>query len=330
MSLLINGQLKPDEWLDHETEQGEFVRRDSQFRHWITRDGSAGPSGDGGFEAEPDRYHLYVSLACPWAHRTLIFRKLKGLEQIIGVSVVHPHMETAGWDFRPYAGATGDSLYGHEFMHQLYTHAQRDYSGIVTVPVLWDKQRQTIVNNESSEIIRMLNIAFDQWGDASMDFYPTELRGKIDEINAYVYDNINNGVYRAGFASTQAAYEKAFDALFAALDEVEARLGQQRYLVGARLTEADWRLFTTLLRFDAVYVGHFKCNLRRISDYPNLSNYLRELYQVPGVAETVNMEHIKQHYYYSHETINPTRIVPKGPALDFDAPHDRARFEEWK
>jgi len=325
MSLMQNGQLLED-WLDAETENGEFVRQDSQFRHWITPDGSAGPTGEGGFKAEPGRYHLYVSLACPWAHRTLIFRKLKKLEDLISVSVVHPHMGPRGWDFRDYPGATGDTVNGFEYMHQLYSLADPHYSGIVTVPTLWDKQRNTIVNNESSEIIRMLNSAFDQWADVSVDMYPELLRRSIDEINDVVYENVNNGVYRVGFASTQRAYEKNFDRLFSALDELEQRLSRQRYLTGNRITEADWRLFPTLLRFDAVYVGHFKCNKKRIADYPNLFNYLLELYQIPGIAETVNFDHIKQHYYYSHVELNPTRIVPKGPEQDLNQPHNRGEM----
>ena len=325
MSLLLNGKMQ-DDWLDTETEQGEFVRMESQFRHWVTVDGQAGPSGEAGFTAEPNRYHLYISYACPWAHRTLILRKLKKLEDIITVSVVHPHMGPKGWDFGRYAGATGDTLYSYDYMHQLYTRAQADYSGIVTVPVLWDKKQHTIVNNESSEIIRMFNSAFDAYADNNVDMYPPTLRAEIDSINDMVYDNINNGVYRTGFAATQQAYEKAFDQLFAALDELEQRLSRQRYLVGERITEADWRLFVTLLRFDLVYVGHFKCNLRRIVDYPNLHGYLLELYQYPGIAETVNFEHIKQHYYYSHTELNPTRIVPKGPQLDWQQPHNRGRL----
>ena len=269
-----------------------------------------------------------MSYACPWAHRTLIFRALKKLESVISLSVVHHYMGKDGWTFRREDGATGDTLYGFDFLHQIYTRADPGYSGRVTVPVLWDKKGETIVNNESSEIIRMLNSAFDEWGDASLDFYPEPLRGEIDAVNALVYPAINNGVYRAGFATTQKAYEEAFAELFSALDALEDRLSRQRYLAGARLTEADWRLFTTLLRFDPVYVGHFKCNLRRIADYPNLSNYLRDLFQVPGVAATVNMLHIKSHYYGSHDTINPTRIIPVGPELDYSAPHDRGRFKE--
>ena len=331
MSLMINGKLE-DQWLESEREDGEFVRQDSQFRHWVTADGSAGPSGEGGFKAEPGRYHLYVSHACPWANRTLIFRKLKGLEDMISVSVVHPDMGDAGWKFAsaegvPFDGTDNDEVNGVDYMHQIYTLAQPDYSGIVTVPVLWDKQRKTIVNNESSEIIRMFNSAFDDCGATGLDYYPAALREEIDGINDFIYDNINNGVYRSGFAATQTAYEKAFKHLFDALDEVDRRLATQRYLVGTQITEADWRLFTTLVRFDAVYVGHFKCNLHRISDYPNLSGYLRELYQHPGIAETVNFAHIKRHYYYSHTSINPTRIVPLGPELDLDSSPEREHLQ---
>ena len=325
MSLMVKGKLQ-DDWYEAETASGEFIRQDSQFRNWITPNGEPGPSGEGGFKAEPGRYHLYVSYACPWAHRTLIFRQLKQLQKIISVDVVHPHMGPEGWNFDYYPGSTGDSLHNFDYLYQAYTLARPDYSGIVTVPVLWDKQCRTIVNNESSEIIRMFNQAFDNWGDASVDLYPQTLRAEINRVNELVYNNINNGVYRVGFARTQAAYEHAFDALFATLDELESRLSRQRYLVGARLTEADWRLFVTLIRFDAVYVGHFKCNLRRIVDYPNLSNYLRELYQIPGIAMTVNLTHIKQHYFYSHTDINPTRIVPKGPELDFEVAHNRDRL----
>jgi putative glutathione S-transferase len=322
MSLLIDGRLR-EGWLDSETEGGEFVRWESQFRNWVTADGSPGPSGEGGFPAEPGRYHLYVSHACPWAHRTLIFRALKGLERIIGVSVVHPLMGPPGWEFRDYPGATPDAVNGSRYMHEVYMLADPGYSGIVTVPVLWDTQRRTIVNNESSEIIRMLNSAFDGVGAISMDFYPEDLRSEIDAINEVIYGRVNNGVYRAGFAKSQAAYEGAHDRLFETLDRLERRLSRQRYLVGDRLTEADWRLFTTLVRFDAVYYGHFKCNLRRLIDYPALWAYTRELYQVPGVAQTVHMDHIKHHYYASHVEINPTGIVPKGPELDFEEPHRR-------
>jgi putative glutathione S-transferase len=327
MGLLVDGKWQ-DRWYSTAETGGKFVRSESQFRNWVTRDGSVGPSGESGFKAEPGRYHLYVSYACPWAHRTLIFRALKRQENVISVSVVHHCMGANGWTFLTEDGATGDTLYRSDFLYQIYAKADPHYSGRVTVPVLWDKKRETIVSNESSEIIRMLNSAFDEWGDASLDFYPERLRPEIDRINALIYPSVNNGVYRAGFATTQAAYEEAFRELFAALDTLEERLGRQRYLVGDRITEADWRLFTTLLRFDPVYVGHFKCNLKRIADYPNLSNYLRDLYQVPGVAGTVNMHHIKSHYYGSHTAINPTRIVPLGPQLDYTAPHDRARFAE--
>ncbi|MAT66191.1 MAG: glutathione-dependent reductase [Gammaproteobacteria bacterium] len=328
MSLMINGELR-EGWFDSEQEDGEFVRRESQFRSWVTPDGSPGPGGEGGFRAEPGRYHLYVSYACPWAHRTLILRRLKRLDEVISVDVVHPHMGEPGWHFdASFPGATADTVNGCDYMHELYRLAQPDYTGIVTVPVLWDRERRTIVNNESAEIIRMLNSAFDAWGDAQVDMYPPALREEIDAINAFVYEHINNGVYRTGFATSQAAYDRAFDALFSALDEIEARLSRQRYLVGGRLTEADWRLFTTLVRFDAVYVGHFKCNRNRIADFPSLSNYLRELYQYPGIAQTVNLEHIKAHYYWSHPWLNPSRIVPGGPRLDLEAAHDRGRYPE--
>ncbi|MFK3665467.1 glutathione S-transferase family protein [Ochrobactrum teleogrylli] len=327
MGLLVDGKWQ-DVWYDTKSTKGRFERSKSQFRNWVTADGSAGPSGEGGFKAEPGRYHLYVSYACPWAHRTLIFRALKKLEDVISVSVVDYLMVEEGWTFYGTTGSTGDDLYGSKRLYEIYTRADPNYSGRVTVPVLWDKQRQTIVSNESSEIIRMLNTAFNEFGDASLDFYPDALAAEIDALNDFIYPNINNGVYRAGFATSQDAYEEAFKQLFAALDTLEDRLSRQRYLAGSSLTEADWRLFTTLLRFDPVYVGHFKCNLRRIADYPNLWNYTRELYQVPGVASTVNMEHIKGHYYRSHKTINPTGIVPTGPEIDFTAPHDRDRFSK--
>jgi len=326
MSILLKGELKLD-WKPTASEQGEFVRQDSQFRHWVTIDGRAGPSGEGGFPAETDRYHLYVSHACPWAHRTMIFRQLKKLQDIISVSVVSPDMGAEGWKFGGFKDATQDHINGFDYLYRIYQQAQADYSGIVTVPVLYDKRQKTIVNNESSEIIRMLNTAFNDLTEVQTDYYPPALRKDIDDINGFIYHAINNGVYRTGFATTQTAYDAAFSDLFAALDKVEQRLSRQRYLLGAQLTEADWRLFTTLIRFDVVYVGHFKCNLRRIADYPNLSNYLRELYQDYGIADTVNMAHIKRHYYWSHPTINPTRIVPQGPAIDFDLPHDRKRFE---
>lgn len=316
MGLLVDGQWQ-DQWYDTESNDGRFVRKDSQFRDWVRADGSTP------YAAEAGRYHLYVSLACPWAHRTLIFRRLKGLEEAIGVSIVDPHMLEHGWEFSDAPGAIPDSLHDSRHLHEVYTRADANYSGRVTVPVLWDRKNGTIVNNESSEIIRMLNHEFDAIGKADLDFYPEALRDEIDEVNDYVYPRINNGVYRCGFATTQEAYEEAFDELFEGLGTLEARLATQRYLVGNEITEADWRLFTTLVRFDAVYVGHFKCNLRRIADYANLSGYLRDLYQVPGVAETVDFIHIKSHYYGSHETINPTRVVPKGPELDLERPHGR-------
>ncbi len=325
MGLLVDGKWQ-DVWYDTKATKGRFERSKSQFRNWVTADGSAGPTGEGGFKAEPGRYHLYVSYACPWAHRTLIFRALKKLEDVISVSVVDYLMVEEGWTFYGTTGSSGDALYGSKRLHEIYTRADPTYSGRVTVPVLWDKQRETIVSNESSEIIRMLNSAFDAFGDASLDLYPEALRGEIDALNEFVYPNINNGVYRAGFATSQEAYEEAFGQVFATLDTLEEKLSKSRYLAGSSLTEADWRLFTTLLRFDPVYVGHFKCNLRRIADYPNLWNYTKELYQVPGVASTVNMEHIKGHYYCSHKTINPTGIVPLGPEIDFSAPHDRDRL----
>ncbi|WP_105188520.1 glutathione S-transferase family protein [Pseudoalteromonas sp. T1lg48] len=325
MGLLVQGKWR-DQWYDTESSQGEFNREAAQLRNWVTAEGEAGPSGDAGFKAQKGRYHLYVSLACPWAHRTLIFRKLKGLENYIGVSVVSPDMLSNGWTFNQGEGSSGDALFASEFMHQIYTRNKADYSGRVTVPVLWDKQTNRIVSNESAEIIRMFNSAFNALTGDEQDFYPSELRSEIDEINAFVYENINNGVYRAGFATSQRAYEQAFDDLFKALDHLELRLSKQRYLVGNRLTEADWRLFTTLIRFDAVYFGHFKCNLRTIESYPNLSQYVRELYQYPGVAETTDFSHIKRHYYFSHGQINPTRVVPKGPSLDFTRPHNRRFF----
>ena len=322
MGLLIEGRWH-DQWYDTGKSKGEFLRTNSQFRNWITADGSAGPSGESGFPAEAGRYHLYVSLACPWAHRTLIFRALKSLEDIIPVSIVHPYMLDKGWVFDDWKGETADSLYGFNCLHQLYTRANPVYSGRVTVPVLWDTEQETIVSNESSEIIRMFNSAFADYTLEKTDYYPEELRNEIDSVNARIYESLNNGVYRCGFATSQKAYETAFKELFDCLDELESRLSKQRFLIGNRITEADWRLFTTLIRFDAVYYSHFKTNLRRISDYPELYAYTRDLYQQPGIKQTVNLEHIKQHYYYSHETINPTRIVPEGPELNFDEAHQR-------
>lgn len=323
MGMLVDGVWQ-DTWYDTKKSGGKFVRNAAQFRNWITADGSAGPSGKDGFKAEAGRYHLYVSLACPWAHRTLIFRKLKGLEDMISVDVVSPLMYDKGWVFdADQSEATTDRLFGSSVAADIYVKADPTYSGRVTVPILWDKQTGTIVSNESSEIIRMFNSAFDEIGATPGDFYPQALREEIDAINERVYHAVNNGVYKSGFATTQAAYEEAVTSLFEALDELEERLGKSRYLVGDTITEADWRLFTTLVRFDPVYVGHFKCNIRRISDYPNLQGFLRELYQWQGVADTVSMDHIKRHYYMSHETVNPTRIVPVGPVTDLTAPHGR-------
>ena len=323
MGQLVDG-VWHDTWYDTKSTGGAFKRTAAQFRNWITADGSAGPSGEAGFKAESGRYHLYVSYACPWAHRTLIFRALKGLEEHIDVSVVHPLMYEHGWTLADdFPGATGDPLLGKDFMHQVYTQAVPDASTRVTVPVLWDKERGTIVSNESSEIIRMFNSAFDEVTGNTLDFYPEALRAEIDAVNGPIYDNVNNGVYKSGFATSQEAYDTAVTALFAELDRLEARLSAQRYLVGDRVTEADWRLFTTLVRFDPVYVGHFKCNIRQLKEYPALWGYTRELYQWPGVAETVNMEHIRHHYHRSHETINPHRILPAGPEIDFMEPHGR-------
>jgi putative glutathione S-transferase len=322
------GYLKDGDWhtggYDTKASGGRFKRSVTSWRNWITADGAPGPSGSGGFPAESGRYHLYVSYACPWAHRTLIFRALKGLTEHISVNVVHPVMGEDGWTFETDAnGATGDRLLGKRFLREVYTEADPEAGGRVTVPVLWDKARGTIVSNESAEIIRMLNGAFDHITGNTLDFWPEPLRDGIARVNARVYDGLNNGVYKAGFATTQAAYEEAAEEVFATLDWLEERLGANRYLMGDRLTEADWRAATTLFRFDAVYHGHFKCNRRRIVDYPNLWAYARELYQHPGVAETVNFEHITRHYYRSHASINPTRIVPIGPAVDWWTPHGR-------
>ena len=323
MGLLVDGAWKD---LDMRTQSdGQFVRRPTVFHDYVTADGSPGPTGKGGFPAERGRYHLYVSLACPWAHRALIFRKLKKLEEVISVSVTVPQFGKKGWEFGTEPSATLDTVNGQSTIADIYVLGDPRYTGRASVPVLWDKQQRVVVNNESSEIIRMLNAAFDAFTDVRTDYYPAKLRPDIDSINDRIYSTVNNGVYRSGFATTQVAYEEAARALFATLDRLEERLAWQRYLVGP-LTEADWRLFTTLVRFDAVYYSHFKCNLRRIVDYPNLGNYLRDLYQVPGIAATVNFDHIKRHYYGSHRNVNPTGIVPIGPLLDFSAPHDRGRF----
>ncbi|PSJ42434.1 glutathione-dependent reductase [Zobellella endophytica] len=324
MGKLVEG-VWHDVWYDTKATQGRFERSQSQFRHWITPTGEAGPSGQGGFGAEPGRYHLYVSLACPWAHRTLIMHSLKGLEDMISVSVVHPVMLEHGWTFATdFEGATGDGLHGFDYLYQLYLKADPRYSGRVTVPVLWDRQRQTIVSNESADIIRMLNGAFDGLGATPGDYYPPDLREEIDDINTRVYDQVNNGVYQAGFATDQQAYDAAVSALFHGLDRLEQRLTGRRYLAGDRLTEADIRLWTTLVRFDAVYHTHFKCDRRKIAEYPNLYGYLRDLYQLPGVADTLDMAHIRHHYFRSHPTINPHGIVSVGPVQDWRQPHDRA------
>lgn len=325
MGQLIDGVWQ-DVWYDTKSTGGSFLRSEAGFRNWITPDGSAGPTGSGGFAAVSGRYHLYVSLACPWAHRTLIFRAIKGLSDHIGVSVVHPDMLENGWSFATdQKGSTGDRLYGHEFAHQLYTRANPTYSGRVTVPILWDTERQTIVSNESSEVIRMFNSAFDGITGNTDDYWPESLRSEIEEVNARVYEAVNNGVYKCGFSTTQAAYDAAVHPLFDTLDWLETRLSRNRYLMGDRVTEADWRLFTTLVRFDPVYHLHFKCNRRRLIDYPNLWAYTRELYQWPGVSETVNLDHIVRHYHFSHDSINPHRIIPINPQLDYLAPHGRGQ-----
>jgi putative glutathione S-transferase len=323
MGLMINGV-----WQEHDPEaskDGHFERRDTDFRNWITPDGRPGPTGQDGFRAMAGRYHLYVSLACPWAHRTLIMRALKGLQAIIPISVTHWLMAEHGWTFTAGDGVIADPLYNSRYLYELYARADETYSGRSTVPILWDHHTQTIVNNESADIIRMLGSAFDQAGAKPGDYYPQALRGEIDAINQRVYDTLNNGVYKSGFATTQTAYEAAVVPLFATLDWLEDRLSRSRYLCGEAITEADIRLFTTLVRFDAVYHGHFKCNIRRIADYRNLWAYTRDLFQTPGIGETVNFAHIKRHYYMSHRRINPTGIVPAGPALDFHAPADRGR-----
>ena len=323
MGLLIDGRWSTN-WYDTSKSGGHFVRETARHRNWITVDGASGPTGEGGFAAESGRYHLYVSYACPWAHRTLIFRLLKDLTDHVSISVVHPLMLENGWSFeKDDHGAVGDELFGCEYLHQIYTRSSPGASGRVTVPVLWDRKQDCIVSNESSEIIRMFNSAFDRITGNRDDYWPVELRDEIEEVNVDIYENINNGVYRTGFATTVRAYEESVTRLFDALDRMEARLSAQRYLTGDRITEADLRFFPTLVRFDPVYVGHFKCNIRRIADYPALSGYMRELYQMPGIAETVVMSHIKQHYYGSHPTLNPTGIVPAGPLLDYESPHGR-------
>jgi putative glutathione S-transferase len=326
MGLLVDGKWH-DQWYDTASAGGRFVRSDAQFRNWVTSDGSAGPTGTDGFKAEAGRYHLYVSLACPWANRTLILRAIKGLEHMISVSAVNPYMGENGWTFSPGPGVVGDPVGQARYLYEVYLRAQADYSGRVTVPVLWDMKRDTIVSNESAEIIRMLNSAFDEIGARQGDYAPAELLPEIDALNARIYECVNNGVYKVGFATAQDVYEQEVGDLFACLDELDARLDSRRYLLGDRVTEADWRLFTTLIRFDAVYYGHFKCNLKRLVDYPNLWRYTRELYQWPGVASTVNFDHIKQHYYRSHPSINPNGIVPVGPILDLGVAPDRQELQ---
>ncbi|MGR3434658.1 MAG: glutathione S-transferase family protein [Shimia sp.] len=323
MGLLVDGEWV-DKWYDTKKHGGEFKRQESQFRNWVTADGSAGPSGEGGFAAESGRYHLYVSHACPWANRTMIFRALKGLTDHIDVSVVHPDMLGEGWTFdTDFDGATGDRLNGLPFARDIYLKAEPDVTTRVTVPILWDTRRETIVSNESAEIIRMFDSAFDGITGNDDIYWPEDLRDAIEPVNARIYDTLNNGVYKSGFATTQEAYDGAVGPLFDTLDWLEDRLGDHRYLMGDRVTEADWRLFTTLVRFDPVYHGHFKCNRRKLIEYPNLWGYTRELYQWPGVADTIHFDHIVRHYHYSHATINPHRIVPIGPDLDWEAPHGR-------
>lgn len=324
MGLLVDGVWK-DQWYDTDKTGGKFEREAARFRNWVTVDGAPGPAGQGGFKAESGRYHLYVSMACPWAHRTLIFRKLKGLESHVSVSVVHPDMVENGWEFSPGNECHRDHLFDSHFLHEIYTKAAPDYTGRVTVPTLWDTRKETIVSNESADIIRMFNSEFDGLDSVrtDLDFYPEPLRDEIERVNERVYHTVNNGVYKAGFATAQDKYETAYEELFDSLDWLDDRLSSQRYLVGDQLSEADWRLFTTLIRFDAVYFSHFKCNRQRIADYPNLAGYLKDLYQVPGVSETVDIEQIKRHYYVSQRTINPTQIVPVGPELDFEGPHGR-------
>ena len=325
MGILVDGKWH-DAWYDTEASKGRFVRSEAQFRNWITADGSAGPSGKAGFKAEPGRYHLYISRACPWAHRTMIFRKLKGLEDMIPISAVNSYMGAEGWTFEPGPGVIPDPINHAQRIYEVYLAADPHYSGRATVPIVWDKQQHTIVSNESKEIIRMFNSAFDGVGAVGPDYYPKAHREEIDELNEVIYDTVNNGVYKAGFATTQEAYEEAARAVFSTLDMLEERLSSRRYLIGSEITEADWRLFPTLVRFDPVYYGHFKCNVRRIRDYPNLWGYVRDLYQQPGVAETVDIDYCKRHYYGSHESINPHLIVPIGPEIDYSTPHDRVRL----
>lgn len=330
MGLLVDGEWR-DQWYDTASTGGRFQRTVTAWRNWITPDGAAGPSGSGGFAAESGRYHLYVSYACPWAHRALVFRVLKGLEEHISVSAVHPVMLGEGWTFgTDFPDATGDGLFGLPFLRDIYLRADPKASGRVTVPILWDKKQNTIVSNESSEIIRMLNSAFDGLTGNHEDYWPEDLRPEIEALNARIYDTVNNGVYKAGFATSQDAYDEAVGPLFDSLDWLEDILSRNRYLTGARQTEADWRLFTTLVRFDSVYHTHFKCNRHQLRDYPALTGWCRELYQMPGIAATVNFPHIVHHYYRSHPTINPFGIVPTGPVSDWDAPHGRDAMGQKK
>jgi putative glutathione S-transferase len=325
MGRLVQGAWQ-NEWYDTSRTGGRFERQSAHFRNWVTPDGSPGPTGKGGFKAERGRYHLYVSYACPWAHRTLIMRALKGLEEAIGVSVVHWFMGENGWSFEEGGGVVPDPIFNARYLHEVYTAAEPEYTGRVTVPVLWDRQTHTIVNNESADIVRMLNASFDVFATERADFHPVDLHARIEEINSRIYRTVNNGVYRAGFATKQEAYDEAVSALFETLDWLEGWLSSRRWLMGGRFTEADIRLFTTLLRFDLVYYGHFKCNVRRLIDYPNLWGFTREICQVPEIAPTIRIDHIKGHYYMSHPTINPSRIVPAGPDIDFTTPHGRERL----
>ncbi len=326
MGMLVDGKWH-DNSKDAKSTDGRYVRVESGFRNWITADGSVGPTGDAGFKAEPNRYHLYIAYACPWANRTLIFRKIKGLEDMISLSVVNTHTDKEGWTFLPGEGVIADPVINAKYFYEIYTAADPHYTGRATVPLLWDKKQNTIVSNESSEIIRMFNSAFDGVGAIPGDYYPEHLRDEIDNLNHRIYHTLNNGVYQAGFASSQDAYEEAVIPLFDTLEWLEQRLAKQRYLTGSQITEADWRLFTTLIRFDPVYVGHFKCNRKRLIDYSNLWGYTRDLYQQPGVVETINIGLIKQHYYSSHTQVNPTGIIPIGPEFFPDAPHKRHKFE---
>lgn len=323
MGQLVNGVWK-DEWYNTDAHGGEFVRSNAKYRNWVTADGTPGPTGEGGFKPDSGRYHLYVSYACPWAHRALIFRQLKDLQDHIGVSVVHPDMLGEGWEFRQdFPGTTGDWLFDSDYLRDIYLKANPNASGRVTVPILWDRERETIVSNESADIIRMFNTAFNALTGNQDDYWPGHLRDRIETVNSRIYDSVNNGVYKAGFATSQAAYDKAVGPLFDSLDWIEGLLADNRYLTGETLTEADWRLFTTIARFDAVYHTHFKCNRRRIVDYPNLWGWARELYQWPAIAETVRPDHYIRHYYYSHDMVNPNRIIPTGPDEDWTEPHGR-------